>query len=58
MSLKLNSRDRPKTSAVSTEDNEGCFKLVMVGGVGVLMIIRVLLRDPDISNTLMIKMII
>ena len=30
----------------------------MVGGVGVLMIIRVLLRDPDISNTLMMKMII
>ena len=57
MSLKLNSRDRPKTSAVSTEDNEGCFKLVMVGGV--LMIIRVLLiRDPGISNTLMMKMII
>ena len=58
MSLKLNSRDRPKASAVSTEDHEGCFKLVMVGGVGVLMIIRVLLRDPDISNTLMMKMII
>ena len=56
MSLKLNSRDRPKTSAVSTEDNEGCFKLVMVGGV--LMIIRVLLRDPGICNTLMMKMII
>ena len=41
---------------MSTEDNEGCFKLVMVGGV--LMIIRVLLRDPGISNTLMMKMII
>ena len=58
MSLKLNSRDRPKASAMFTEDNEGYFKLVMVGGVGVLMIIRVLLRDPDISNTLMMKMII
>ena len=54
MSLKLNSKDRPKssTSAVPPEDSEGCYKLVMIGdsGVGKSCLLDKFLDDSSTNN--------
>ena len=54
MSLKLNSKDRPKssTSAVPSEDSEGCYKLVMIGdsGVGKSCLLDKFLDDSSSNN--------
>ena len=54
MSLKLNSKDRPKssTSAVPPEDSEGCYKLVMIGdsGVGKSCLLDKFLDDSSSNN--------
>ena len=54
MSLKLNSKDRPKssTSAVPTEDSEGCYKLVMIGdsGEGKSCLLDKFLDDSSSNN--------
>merc|ERR1712112_215877 len=57
MSLKLNSRDRPKPSSggvsrSSSDDSEGCYKLVMVGdsGVGKSCLLDKFLDDSSTNN--------
>jgi len=52
MSLKLNSRDRPKSSSVQGEDVDKCYKLVMVGdsGVGKSCLLDKFLDDSSTNN--------
>merc|ERR1719419_2184910 len=52
MSLKLNSRERPKSTGCIAEDPDKCYKLVMVGdsGVGKSCLLDKFLDDSSTNN--------